>query len=171
MKYYIISLIALLFSATPISSTQEDESSFDLKEEAKEFSLTIVKSYFTKDCDVVYDAMSDSLLRFSTEKPVLKKPLKVKLCDSHKEAVRDKSKTFQNYKDMYQINLYTPAELEQKFNQKLPDHYKTTETDFFFMGFELVQGKDRSEDFIWDDMFIFMVRKEKNGWIIKGISG
>lgn len=91
--------------------------------------------------------------------------LEEKSCRSVKKAVRDKEKTFQDYIDTYIIEVLTTQEVTKRYkNMSLPEYYKTTENDFFFLGHKLKEGKDRSENFIWDDLFIFMVRKEGEIW-------
>jgi hypothetical protein len=55
-------------------------------------------------------------------------------------------------------------------NIKLPEHFKTTESDFFFLGFEK-KSKDVSSKYIWDDVFSFMIRKVDGKWQFKAILG
>ena len=139
-----------------------------LKEEAKQFSLDFVKLYFQKDCKN-YDLVSKSVIILDGDGIVDKKNLKDKLCKSFNSAIRNKSKTYKDYIKDYTIEIYTLQELIEKSGVKLPNYYISTETDYFFFGYKL---KDETkENFIWDDMFIFMVRKENNMWVFKGASG
>lgn len=139
-----------------------------LKEEAKQFSLDFVKLYFQKGCKN-YDLVSESVIILDGDGIVEKKNFKDKLCKSFSSAIRDKSKIYKDYIEDYTIEIYTPQELIEKSGVKLPDYYIPTETDYFFFGHKLKD--DTKENFIWDDMFIFMVRKENNTWVFKGASG
>ncbi|MBJ2176452.1 hypothetical protein JBL43_19535 [Aureibaculum sp. A20] len=171
MKYIIfLSAIVISIGASSINESSPQNST-DLKEEAKEFSLSIVKSYFAEDCNKVYEVMSDSLLIMDGDGILSKINIKDKLCSSVKQAIDNKSKTFKDYIKTYQIEILSASELESKFDKKLPEYFKISDSDFFFLGFELKKDQEDYEDFIWDDMFLFMVSKEKKGWVMKGISG
>lgn len=143
----------------------------NLKQEAKTFSLSIVQAYFSEDCDKVFNSLHDTILVMDGDGVFPKAGKEDKLCKSVKKSVRDKDKTYQDYLDSYDIEILSPKELMEKFDQPLPDYYQTTASDFFFIGSKLKEGKERSDNFIWDDAFIFMVRKENQTWTIKGVSG
>jgi len=172
MKYNLILNVLLFITLGTCSSSKKVTGNLkDLKQEAKAFSLSIIESYFTEDCKKHYNSMSDSILIMDGDGIFSKIGKEDKLCRSVKKAIRDKEKTFQDYIDSYNIEILTPDELTKKFNKSLPDYYKTTDSDLFFIGYEFKQGKERIDNFIWDDMFIFMVRKENQIWTIKGVSG
>lgn len=159
--------IILILSLNSLLFCQKDQNS--LKQEAKNFSLEIVKSYFQGSCEKYYDLMSDSVIILDGDGIVEKKNFKDKICESFTSAIRNKSKNYKNYTDDFIIEMYTPQELLDKKGIKLPDYYIPTETDYFFFGNTL---KDKTKKkFIWGDMFIFMVRKENNKWVFKGVSG
>lgn len=163
-------IIILIFLTLGINCLVYGQSNADsLRAEAKKFSLEIVKSYFQGNCETHYNIISDSVIILDGDGIVEKKNFKDKLCESFNSAVRNKSKKYKNYLDDYIIEIYTPQELLDKKGAKLPDYYVPTETDYFFFGYK--QKDETKEDFIWDDMFIFMVRKENNRWIFKGASG
>ena len=161
----LISLAACSVSKNSIKKTNK------LRQEAQDYSLSIVKAYFTEDCDKVYNSISDPVYSMEGDGAISKIGKEDRLCKSVKKAIREEAKTFQDYTEAYKIEALTPQELLEKFNRPLPDYYKTTESDFFFLGYELKEGNDRAKNFIWDDMFIFMVRKENKSWMIKGVSG
>lgn len=142
-----------------------------MRQEAKVFALDIVQAYFEEDCEKVNNAISDVVYTMDGGGAISKIGKEDRLCKSVKKAIRDEEKSFQDYIDAYKIEILTPEELIEKTNRPLPDYYKTTGSDFFFLGGELKGGNDRAKNFIWDDMFIFMLRKEDKSWIIKGISG
>lgn len=141
------------------------------KMEAKEFSMFIINTYFEEDCDEFFGYLSDSIMIMDGDGIFATKGHNEKLCSSVKKAIRDKEKTIDNYVQTYKIEMLNREELELKFKAKLPDYYITTDFDYFFLGFELKEGVEKSNPFIWDDMFMFMVRKENNIWKLKGISG
>jgi hypothetical protein len=142
-----------------------------LRAEAKNFSLTVVKAYFREDCGFVYNAFSDSVLIMEGAGMFTDLKKNEKICRSIRSAIRDKSKNYQNYLETYQVELLTQKELQKTIPVKLPSYIKMTNKDFFFMGYKMKEDQVNMENFIWDDLFIFMVRKEESGWKIKGISG
>ncbi len=168
-KLYLITIFIFAFGIS-INAQKTVQSLDSLKQEAKKFSLKIVQAYFKEDCDFVFNTMSDSLLIMDGDGIISKIGKKEKLCKSMKRAIRDKSKKIKDYIDAYNIEILTRATIEKKFNTKLPKYYKTTHSDFFFLGYELKKGSNTS-NFIWDDAFIFMVRKKGGIWFLKGLSG
>lgn len=167
-KLYII-IIIILGACTSSKKIIVKEGS--LKMEAKKFSLGIVKAYFTQNCDYIFDVLSDEILVMDGDGILKKKGKEKKICRSTKNAIKDKQKTFKDYLKTYKVLLLTKEQLLKKFNAKLPAYYKTKQSDHFFIGWELKEGKTKADNFIWDDMFIFMARKENGIWKIKGISG
>lgn len=150
MKYNLILNIILFITLGACSASKNAmENSKNLKEEAKAFSLTIVESYFREDCKKFYNSMSDSILIMDGDGIFSKIGKEDKLCRSVKKAIRDKEKTFKDYFEFYNIEILTPDELTKKFNKlSFPEYYKTTESDFFFRGYKLKQGKERTDNFI-----------------------
>ncbi len=169
-NFYLITIFIFTFRIF-INAQETTQNLESLRQEAKDFSLKIVKSYFTENCDYIYRSMSDSLLIMDGDGILSKISKKEKLCNSTKAAIRDKQKTFKDYLNSYKIEILTQKALEKKFNKKLPEYYKTINSDFFFLGYKLKKEKNHINDFIWDDMFIFMVRKKGDVWFIKGLSG
>ncbi len=170
MRYLLIFSLVILMgcNATKMATKKAER----LKSQAKEFSLEIVQSYFEGDCNKYFDFWSDTLLIMDGDGIVYKNATpKDKICKSYEKAIRTKGKTYDDYLKTYKVELLTPVELVERFKKKLPEYYYTSEYDYFFLGFELKEGLDKSKNFIWDDMFIFMVRKERGKWVFKGISG
>ncbi len=172
MKLNLALTITLLITLGACSIPKKvTVNSANLKDAAKDFSLSIIKSYFNEDCYMVYTSVSDSILLLDGDGIIAKKGKEDKICQSLKKAVRDKEKSFQDYLVFYNVEILTPNEIYVRFNRPLPEYYKLTESDFFFLGYELKKGKDHADNFIWDDMFVFMVRKENGVWKIKGVTG
>ncbi len=161
-------LVVFFLGACTVSKPKVSDTA-TLKQEAKEFSLSIVKAYFSEDCKMVISLMSDSVFTFDGDGVFETKGMEYKLCKGIKKAIRNKEKTYKDYLDSYQIEMLTPKELEEKFKMKLPDYYHRQPSDMIFYGGKIKEGK--GDKFIWDDMFVMLVRKEKKGWKWKGVSG
>ncbi len=169
MKYYLILNVIIFVSFVACSTSRKvSVTTEDLKQEAKDFSLSIIKSYFDEDCNKVFVSMSDSILLIDSGEILAKIDIENEICQSLRKAIRDKEKSFKDYTEFYNIEILTPIEIYKKFNRTIPEYYKPTDSDFFFIGYELKEGKDRADNFIWDDMFVFMVRKENGKWVMKG---
>jgi len=185
----IISFLTLQFFSDCNAQKTTETSQENLKTEAKNFSLSIVESYFDTDCEKVYVAISDTLLLIGRETVLIKGESKVvvkeigtdisrhlnqeNICLAVKKAIKDKTKTYNDYLNTYDPLLFTRAELEDLLSNKgkrLPDKFITIPNDLFFLGMKLKDKLDASKNFIWDDMFLFMVRKEKETWKIKALS-
>lgn len=142
----------------------------DLKNEAKEFSLQLINTYFTQDCDSYYRYLSPEILLLESSVPLtLTDEVRSKVCESVQRAVSDKSKTLQDYVNTYKLELLTRAEIEAKIGRSLPEHFNTTEMEFYVVGFEPKEGS--STKFIWDDMFAFLIRKTNGVWKMKAPLG
>ncbi len=165
--------LLILFSFGACSSSKKViKNTTDLRQEARDFSLGVIESYFTEDCEEFYNSLSDSILLMSGDGIIAKNVVKDKCCQSVRRAFYNKEKTFQDYLNDYTIEVLTLREAIERFHgKKLPDYYITTELDFIFFGNELKNGTKSSDDWIWDDLFIFMVRKENGVWKIKGVTG
>jgi len=142
MKYiFIIHFLAILFFSDCNNPKKTELSQENLKIEAKNYSLSIVKSYFDSDCDNVYSAISDSLLLIGRETILIKGQSKTVV----KEIGTDISRHLNKENICLAVNK---AITDMKVKDNL----------------------DSSKEFIWDDMFLFMVRKEKKIWKIKALS-
>lgn len=139
------------------------------KEQAKEFSLQIVKTYFDKDCNTFYNALSDTVYLLDDNGPFEKNSdVKEKLCESIKKGVRGEYK-FQDYLDSYDIKILEKMKYENEFpNIKNLQKFKPTSNDYLFVGYRVKAHKDT---FLWGDLLVFMVRKTENGWRISALSG
>ena len=139
----------------------------NLKKEAMDFSLEIVKSYFSKDCTPFLKSASAEFLTFR-QAYVLNDEMRDKLCKSIKQAATDSTKTFADYLKAYKTEMLTRAEIEKKAGQSLPAHYNSTDIEYYFVGFELKPGLPDQSPFITTRLFIFVVRKINGTWQVKG---
>ncbi len=160
MKYL---LILFLFINLKVYSQSDDK----LKNEAMQFSLEVVKTFFQKNEQFYLKKVSDTLISLN-DKVYFKKKIKDRLDRIFKDAVRDKSKTFQDYQSSYKYEVFSIQEFEKKFKFKLSKNSKLSNLDFCFFGGIIKDSKKDSENFIWDDCFSFVVRKEKGKWFVKG---
>ncbi|MTI20780.1 hypothetical protein E1176_07095 [Fulvivirga sp. RKSG066] len=171
MKQLLSFIICLVIISSCRVVDRKPTSPEDLKLEAKEFSLSIVQTYFSEDCDKFYNAMSDSLLVMDGYGIVPKTMIKGHFCQSLKKAIINKEKTFEDYLEKYSIEILTHEEIETKYSMTLPEYFKPEDQNYFFIGAGLKEGVDDSEDFTWDDMFIFVIGKKNQIWKITGVSG
>jgi hypothetical protein len=142
----------------------------DLKKEARVFSLQLINTYFTQDCDSYCSYLSPDILSLESSVTLtLTDEVRTKVCESVQRAVSDKSKTLQDYLNTYKLEFLTRAEIEAKVGRALPEHFNTTEIEFYVVGFEPKEGS--STKFIWDDMFAFLIRKTNGVWKMKAPLG
>jgi hypothetical protein len=155
-------------TATPskIVSIRKPASGEDQKNEAMAFAMQLISTYFSQNCDLYQTYVSPELITMKGIVPVTDE-VSAKICESLKRAVTDKSKTQQDYLSTYKIELLTRAEVEVKAGRALPEHYNSTEPEFYFLGFEAKEGATAAP-FIWNDMFIFLLRKTNGTWKMKG---
>lgn len=172
MKYQqIIYLLSILIWTSCHNPNQQLGKIQPTKQAAKVFSLSVIETYFSEDCDKLFGMMNDSILIMDGDGVFAIAGKQDKLCKSMNRAIRDREKTMADYLETYKAEILTRTELEKKYDRKLPDYYKTIASDFFFLGFELKEGKTAEDNFIWDDMFVFMVRYENGSWHVKGVGG
>lgn len=140
------------------------------KLQAKEFSLQIVKTYSDDDCDAFYDALLDTIYLLDGDGPVEKSSeTKEILCNSHSKAFREE-RTYQDYLDLYEIEILEKAEYDVDYPEiESLQVFETTSDDYLFIGWETKDSQQ--ENFVWGDMFFFMVRKTGDGWRISALSG
>lgn len=139
----------------------------ELKAEATEFSMQLVRSYFNRDCALFQKSLATEFLTFK-EPVILRDVHMTKICKSLLHAVTDSSKTFTDYLNTYKMDLLSRAELEAKMKTKLPAHFNTTDVEFYFLGFELMQPGS-TKKFIQNDMYALVLRKIDGKWQVKGI--
>ena len=164
-----ILLIGLVLLGGCTQQTIKIDSGLSEKEQAKEFSLQIVKTYFDKDCNTFYSALSDTIYLLDDDGPFEKNSdIKEKLCESITQSVRGEY-TFQDYLDSYNVRILKKIEYENEFPTiNNLQKFKPTSNDYLFVGSEVKANKD---NFMWDDLLVFMVRKTENGWRISALSG
>ena len=142
------------------------------KKEALNFALEIVKSYFTENCDFFYNSFSNELISLEDQESFDRSELGNydEICDFFKRAIKDKNKTFQDYLDAYSTEILTYEELvkyiKKELDNEIPPNPLIEKDDLIFVGWKL-KNTD-VENFIFDDMFVFILRKENNKWVIKG---
>lgn len=172
MKPIAIACVSLYFLCTISFAEEANFQDSPIKKEAREFSLQVVETFFTQDCDQFHHLLADTFVLLDGDGEFSKDgELKEKLCQSIKLAISDKSKTFDDYVKYYQIDIFTRSEIEHNFDFLFPDNIDIRETDLFYVGMKFKDGGKAIEHFIWDDLFFFMVRKTDETWSIKGLSG
>ncbi len=139
------------------------------KEQALQFSLAVVEKMFRNDCDGVYAIMNDPIYVLDGDAVVTKNTdTHEKICRSISHAIRSDA-TFEDYQNAYDPRILTPDEVYTEF-PRVKEHrgrFTLEPNDFFFMGYK----SKTNADFIWDDLFTFVVRKIDYTWKIVAVSG
>ncbi len=159
----------LLFSILFISFLTYSQSEDKLKNEALQFSLEVVKTYFQDDCNAYLNKISDTIILISGQSFYQKNKIKTRLCESFAKAVEVKSKKFNNYQEIYKYEVISIKDFFLKNNLKSTKYLKPIDSDFLFAGGNIKDSKSISESFIFNDMYFFMVRKVNGKWFLKGI--
>ena len=155
------------------------------KKEAEAAFKEIIKCYYTKDCDKIYEFFNDSITIINLAKDTLIRSDIVvkrrKICGKF-DRIISKTQTFENYLEKYSIkvlsyNEYTimPRDsfnkfLEQKSSgidylshlNKFHKYYK--KNDFYVIG-----DIPKQEDLFIHGPYFYMLRKTKSGWKILGV--
>ena len=164
---FIILMVLILGGCT--KQAIKIDQSLSEKEQAQEFSLQIVKTYFDKDCNTFYNILSDKVYLLDNDGPFEKNSdIKKGLCESIAKGVRGEH-TFQDYLDSYDVRILEKIEYENEFPRiKNLQKFKPTSKDYLFIGSKVKANK---QNFMWDDLLVFMIRKTENGWKISALSG
>lgn len=155
-------------SATTINAEAAD------KNKAEKFSLSIVESYFNRECKTFYEALTDPFYLIEDDIPIEKDDnTEKKLCESILKAFEGEH-TYQEYLGSYNVRVLDrdefmtePIMFEETYVRDLVN-FKPTNNDYLFVGSSL---KENKEDFMWEDMLFFIVRKVDDTWKISAISG
>ena len=146
------------------STNTIEESSLLEKEQAELFALSVVKTYFDKDCKQLQDSFSNIIYGLEDDDVINKVDVKDRLCNSLDRAVTE-GYTYEDYLGSYKIRILDKAEYEIEFPFfKELHNYKSSKEDYLFIGYDLIDTS--SHNFIWDDMFVFMVKKVDGFWKI-----
>ena len=162
-----IVLISVIFIFL-ISCKLESEEFYDQKtemEEAMEFSKVLVKFYFEDDCVGFLKNTSSQIISLQGHGLLEKEQIEDKLCNSIVMAVSNSTKSFEDYLNCYSIEVFPATDVEDL--SEIPN-YTPTSKDFLFYGYNLLDDS-LCENFIWDDMFIFLVSKVDGSWVCIGI--
>lgn len=163
-----IKTIFILFLVYAISSCNPSKKLVQIEPivEAEAFALEVIETYFNNDCDAFYEKISDEVFTLDGNGIIKKAEIKDKICTSIEDAIINKEKSFQDYLNDYDTEMLTIPEVETRFKIKMPDYYVPDKSDLLFLGFTLKDEK--TENYIWDDMFTFFIRKENGKWTVKG---
>lgn len=178
MKSLLFPLLLVMFLD---AAAQED------KEGAKTFFLSVVKTYFDRDCDKFLSCLSDSMsivspygegLLSSEEIHESRKP-----CEKFEEFTRGLP-SFDFYKEHYKIVVLTKEEFTPAGNKKIEKLINARETGnlyiyeilrefnrYYTPDDHLVFGNAHKNDpdkNLGDGLFWMIVRKTKDGWKIFG---
>lgn len=153
-------------STTTPSSVPAKSEDAQLKKEAVDFSMNLVHSYFSKDCSVLLNSLSQEIITF---KGMLSKTeeVKSKLCEAIQTAIRDSSKTFIDYEKSYKVQLMSKQELEAKYKTTLPGQFDVMSAEYYFIGLEL-KPEVTNTHFVANGLLALLIRKTGDKWEVKG---
>lgn len=142
------------------------------KEEALNFSLQIVNTYFTKDYLAFISFLTPKTYTLEGEGPFDKQFVTAKLQEEPFPFGRDYSEyTLSDYLENYNPKILSFEEYALIYphiaNLNI-DGWSPNEDDFLFVGYETKPGKS---EFMWDDLLVFMVTCENNEWRLIAFSG
>lgn len=133
-------------------------------QEVKSFGLKIVKSYFDRDCDFLYNSLADEIRSKEGGQIFVKSPeLKAGLC-AESPLRPDISVNYVMYTQNYQQQVYNSQEFTQAFPQ-LQSAYQLQEGDYFFNG-SIPKAAGSTRVFRASDMASFILRKQGGAWKI-----
>lgn len=150
------------------------------KEGALEFSLAHVETYFTGDEDKYFSHLADTIYNFGegpssfTKEEIISARKKAKsfTCGyDYSEFTMDDYLENYSTKIMDYEEYYNNDELgiKEEWDRFLPfDGWTPDADDFLFLGFEVKTGK---EEFMWDDLLVFMVTYQNKKWEIIAFGG
>jgi hypothetical protein len=175
MRIFSILFFFLLFVCyAPQAEAQKKQTTptKKMKKQATTLGLEIIKSYFEGDCK------KDFLPHFHTTifaldgdgAIALDDKLKERLCEMHARAVKDKTRTYAQYLMNYKIQILTKPEYEKLLGKIEFDYYTPQESDLLFVG-SMPSSEATLPNFIFDDMFYFMLRKIGKKWKIIAVGG
>jgi hypothetical protein len=158
-------LLLVFVSATATHA----QSKADLKAEALTFSLKVVENYFSGDCEKGFVFFTNEIFTLELEGPFPIADKKEQFCNSFGQANRVEEKTFDDYLNDYQTSIQSLKKFMKPFKGEDITGFTIGKTDFVFKGFE--EKRESVSNYLWDDMFLFVVRKVDGEWKIIGVSG
>ena len=136
--------------------------------EAEAFTMNYLRAIVENNCDVYYSSLSKKLFALN-KKETFNKPSKEYACNGLQRAIKNKTKTFENFLNDYKIIIILPEELESVYGQPLKN-YVQNKNDLLVLAFMPKPEFNFDEDnYLFDDYFRFLIRFENNKWVVKGI--
>jgi hypothetical protein len=142
------------------------------KEQAREFSLKAVKTYFDNDCrqfvefldTTTYDLYNPDRINLNEEDLEF---MRLNSCDI--SFLVNEGHDFNDYLNSYNIYVFDKNEYKSKHPESKILNSFDSDHSYLFQGNEL--KNKTAEDFIEGSPFIFMVKKENGTWKVSHISG
>ena len=156
-------IIGLIFWGCDNSTKPKEES--DLKSEALDFSLKVIKSYIENDTTAYKTFLSDTLyLMESSEEPIPTSSISVTEIFSKFDYSNYTMGDFNNNysSEIFEYNEYKNQEWVTSLEYWHPDS-----EDYLFIT-TFIEG---SENFMWRDLRIYVVTKRSGEWKIRAITG
>lgn len=156
----IILVCSLLFSASLIFAQ-------GTKAEATDFGLSVVQSFFDRNCDFMFDNLDVSIVSIAGSQTIAITPDKRKLFCSDPPLRPDIEVSYQMYEENYAPKVYNKTELLQKFPQWAANLNLQTGDYFFDGGHPVAAGHTRL--FKTESIARFVLRKISGDWKIIAI--
>lgn len=175
MRIFSALILCLLFvCGLPQAQAQKKNGfpSAKSKKQALAAGLKIVESYFGGDCKTKFlPAVHTTVFTLDGDGAVeMNEEMKARLCETHARAVKDKTRTYQDYLANYDVQILTKPEYEKLMGKIQFDYYTPEESDLLFVG-SMPSVHATLPNFIFDDMYYFMLRKIGKKWKIIAVGG
>lgn len=167
--YLVIVHIAFVSLASCQSKSKLTESG--AREQALSFSLDAIENYFTNDCLSFLELMHSPINMIGEDEAVTVESVDNSICLSISKAVKIESMTVEDYKSIFKPMVMTVSEYQAFFDNPLPEPNHIEEGEFIFIGFIPQDANVSVSEYIWDDLFAFVVGKRNGNWKITTIGG
>lgn len=166
----IIPVSLLLCCSLSFSIFGQNPINDELRKEALDFSLSIIQTYFSKDCESLTNKFAPNLYSIEDDEIILLEEIKEEICESVEDALEDESKIFQDYLLDYNYQVLTKAEFqlayEEEYGVSDSIDFEYLNSTFFFFGNKTKDPKVK--EYLWFDLEVFAIKKVNGRWLIIG---
>lgn len=161
MNKYIYGLVLCSLLCSNTLFAQAD------KQAAKDFGLTVVQSFFDKNCDYMFDHLASSITSFEGGQTIEIKPEMRELFCQDSPLRPDIKVSYALYEQNYTPTVYNLKEMKAKYPTWVA-HLDMRAGDYFFDG-ALPKAAGHTRLFSAEDMARFLLRKKGDSWEIVAI--
>lgn len=165
-----LAVIILFSTSISFSLLGQNVSNEELRKEALDFSLSIIQTYFTQDCESLTNKFAPSLYSIEDDEIIPLDEIREEICESLEDAIEDESKTFQDYLLDYNYQVLTPKEFqlayEEEYGKSDTIDFEYLNSAFFFFGNKT--NDPQIQEYLWFDLEAFAISKVNGKWMIIG---